>query len=121
MEEGEKLLQRDRERVARDFDPYQTESFNIYRTNPRRQEAYNQCAHDVVALMRCVDAEGPAWFWRCNKLHIELQKCYEAHKKPPPNPFEGYIQATHENVQAAWSALQSALDSWRSGSGPGKQ
>jgi hypothetical protein len=39
-------------------------------------------AYPQVRLMRCVDKEGPAWFWRCNSLHIELQRCYEAAKPP---------------------------------------
>jgi hypothetical protein len=39
-----------------------------------RQEAYDRCATQIVALMKCVDDKGATWFWSCGQPYIELQK-----------------------------------------------
>lgn len=99
--EEEERLQRTQDRLWRDYDPYNS-GFTIHRTNARRQEAYDKCAPDVVALMKCVDAEGPAWFWRCNALHIDLQRCYNANKPQSPTLILEYWRDVKETATVRW-------------------
>ncbi|PNH06486.1 hypothetical protein TSOC_007175 [Tetrabaena socialis] len=102
VDEVEEKQRQSKERLARDYDPYLQDGFNIYRVNPRRQEAYNQCAPEVVKFLKCVDQEGPTWFWRCNALHIELQRCYNAAKPESPSLFGAYVKDFTETATARW-------------------
>ncbi len=113
-DEGERY-RRDRERLDRDFDPY-TDGFNIYRVNPRRQEAYDKCAPQVVSFLKCVDKEGPTWFWRCNALHIELQQCYNAAKPPSPSLITTYAKEFRDTALLRWDQLKWFIDSLTGGS-----
>ncbi|PNW82619.1 hypothetical protein CHLRE_06g286400v5 [Chlamydomonas reinhardtii] len=98
---------RDRERLDRHFDPYLQEGFNIYRVNPRRQEAYDRCAPEVVKFLKCVDTEGPAWFWRCNALHIELQQCYNAAKPDTTSLLTHAVRDFKETASERWEQAKS--------------
>ncbi|KXZ46712.1 hypothetical protein GPECTOR_41g676 [Gonium pectorale] len=100
--ELEDQYRRDRERLNRNYDPYLQESFNIYRVNPRRQEAYDRCAPEVVKFLKCVDGEGPAWFWRCNALHIELQRCYNANKPESTSMMTQWMQDWKSTAMTRW-------------------
>jgi hypothetical protein len=100
--ELEEKYKKDRARLDRDFDPYLQDGFSVYKTNPRRQEAYNQCAPQVVQFLKCVDQEGPTWFWRCNALHIELQRCYNAAKPESPSLLSYYIQDFKDTLATRW-------------------
>lgn len=102
VSELEEQYKKDRDRLNRDFDPYLQDGFSIYKTNPRRQEAYDQCVPEVVQFLKCVEHEGPAWFWRCNALHIELQRCYNAAKPDSPPIFTHFVQDFQDTLGRRW-------------------
>ncbi|KAG2483077.1 hypothetical protein HYH03_018018 [Edaphochlamys debaryana] len=114
---ADESFQQDRQRLARDFDPYLQDSFSIYRTNPRRQEAYDRCAPDVVKFLKCVDAEGPTWFWRCNTLHIELQRCYEANKPATPPLLQTYARDFKDTALTRWQQAKDLFHDLTGGRG----
>ncbi|GIM12745.1 hypothetical protein Vretimale_15919, partial [Volvox reticuliferus] len=102
IDELEGKYQKDRERLSRDFDPYLQDGFSVYKTNPRRQEAYDRCSPEVVQFLKCVEREGPAWFWRCNALHIELQRCYNAAKPESTSLWALHIADFKETLATRW-------------------
>lgn len=39
-----------------------------------RNEAYQRCGSQVVALVKCVEEHpGPAWYWSCGQVYVALQ------------------------------------------------
>ncbi|GLC60099.1 hypothetical protein PLESTB_001573900 [Pleodorina starrii] len=104
--EFEEKVKKDRERLNRDFDPYLQDGFSIYKTNPRRQEAYDRCAPQVVQFLKCVEQEGPTWFWRCNALHIELQRCYNDAKPETPSLLSHHVEDFKNTAAARWEQLK---------------
>ena len=115
----EEKLKRDRDRLWRDFDPYSS-GFTVHRTNARRQEAYDKCAPSVVQLMKCVDSEGPAWFWRCNAYHIELQKCYNSNKPESPSLITEYMRDFKDTLNTRWEQASWLLSAIFGGRDPPK-
>jgi hypothetical protein len=52
-----------REQLDRNYDPYLQENFSVYSINPRRQEAYDKCAPDVVRLSLQLSPAGTKLCW----------------------------------------------------------
>lgn len=60
------------------------------------------CASEVVDLLKCVETNGPAWFYRCRWLHVELQGCYEKHKQHTPMVAQAALKSFRKEAPGQW-------------------
>lgn len=60
------------------------------------------CASEVVDLLKCVETNGPAWFYRCRWLHVDLQGCYEKHKQHTPMVAQQAIRSFRKSAPGQW-------------------